>query len=381
MRQLDHQQLKDAFKIIRTASAAPNVNALALRTLDAICGSLHIDKGVFILTGGDSKSIEFKGRNIKEKYHEQFRSYYHKYDPFNICKSGTCKKKVVSMDEIVDYQALLSSEYYNDFLLPQEIYHKAVVYLKPKKDCFSNMIALFKPRESPGFLREDIALLRFVAPYIAYSLERVQFFPRLSIQEHVLKAVESHLSEGLIVVDDAWNVLHATEKADRFYKVLTGASLSKNQTIPFSPMIIKDCIFLASELDDRKGMTDETNLPLLPRTRVLKSNRSEAYSLRTSYVQGSEDSIGRRLFTISIKELNETNSSIFNERLERLMPAYYLTERELEIASNICEGLRNLDIADRLFISEITVKKHVQNIFDKMGVGSRSALIYKIMTT
>jgi DNA-binding CsgD family transcriptional regulator len=380
MRQLDHQQLKNAFKIIRTASAAPDVDALALRTLDAICGSLHIDKGVFILTGGDSKSIEFKGRNIKEKYHEQFRSYYHTYDPFNIFKRGTCKKKVVSMDEIVDYQALLSSEYYNDFLLPQEIYHKTVVYLKPKKG-YSSMIALFKPKGSPGFLREDITLLRFVAPYIAYSLERAQFFPRMSVQEQILKAVESHLSEGLIVVDDTWNVLHVTEKAERFYKVLTGTSLSKNQAIPLSSMIIKDCILLANELDKRKVMTDETYLPLLPKSRVLKSNRSEVYSLHTSFVQGSEDSIGRRLFAVSIKELNETGTGLFNERLERLMPAYYLTERELEIASNIYEGLRNLDIADKLFISEITVKKHVQNIFDKMGVGSRSALIYKIMTT
>ena len=380
MRQLDHQQLKNAFKIIRTASAAPDVDALALRTLDAICGSLHIDKGVFILTGDDSQSIEFKGRNIKEKYHEQFRSYYHKYDPFNIFKNGTCKKKVVSMNEIVDYPTLLSSEYYNDFLLPQEIYHKTIVYLKPRKGS-SSMIALFKPRMSPGFLREDIALLRFVAPYIAYSLERAQFFPRLSIQEHILKAVESNLSEGLIVVDDTWNVLHVTEKAERCYKALTGSSLSKNQAIPLSSIIIEDCISLANELDKRKVMTDETNIPLLPKSRVLKNNRSKVYSLHTSFVQGSIESIGRRLFTVSIKELGETGTSLLNERLKRLMPEHFLTERELEIASNVCEGLRNADIAHRLFISEITVKKHVQNIFDKMGVGSRSALIYKIMTT
>jgi DNA-binding CsgD family transcriptional regulator len=380
MRQLDHQQLKDAFKIIRTANAAPNVDALALRTLEAICSCLHIDKGVFILAGDDSQSIQFKGRNIKEKYHEQFRSYYHKYDPFNIFKSGTCKKKVVSMDEVVDYPTLLSSEYYNDFLLPQEIYHKTIVYLKPRKGS-SSMIALFKPRLSPGFLREEIDLLRFVAPYVAYSLERAQFFPRLNIQEHILKAVESNLSEGLIVVDDSWNVLHATEKAERFYNALTGSSLPKNQAIPVSSMIIEDCISLTNELDKRELTTDESNMPLLPKSRVLKNGCSKIYSLYTSFVQGSIESIGRRLFTVSIKELDERGTSLFSERLKRLMPEHFLTERELEIASNVCEGLRNADIAHRLFISEITVKKHVQNIFDKMGVGSRSALIYKIMTT
>jgi DNA-binding CsgD family transcriptional regulator len=380
MRQLDHQRLKDAFKIIRTANVAPNVDALALRTLDAICSSLNIDKGVFILTGDNSQSIEFKGRNIKEKYHEQFRSYYHKYDPFNIFKNGTCKKKVVSMNEIVDYPTLLSSEYYNDFLLPQDIYHKTIVYLKPRKGS-SSMIALFKPRMSPGFLGEEIALLRFVAPYITYSLERTQFFPRLSIQEHILKAIESNLSEGLIIVDDTWKILHVTEKAEKFYNALTGSGLPKNKSIPLSSIILEDCISLANELDNREIMTDETNMPLLPKSRVLKNSRSKIYSLYSSFVQGSIESTGRRLFMVSIKELDGTGASLFSERLKRLIPEHFLTERELEIASNVCEGLRNADIAHRLFISEITVKKHVQNIFDKMGVGSRSALIYKIMTT
>ena len=98
MKQLYHQQLKNALKIIRTASFAPDADTLAFKTLDAICDSLHIDKGVFILAGEDSELSDFKGRNIEEKYHEQFRSYYHKYDPFNIFRGGTCKKKVVSME-------------------------------------------------------------------------------------------------------------------------------------------------------------------------------------------------------------------------------------------------------------------------------------------
>jgi DNA-binding NarL/FixJ family response regulator len=51
-----------------------------------------------------------------------------------------------------------------------------------------------------------------------------------------------------------------------------------------------------------------------------------------------------------------------------------LTEREREVVSLIGEGLRNKQIAERLFISEITVRHHLTSIFDKLGVSDRFEL-------
>ena len=45
----------------------------------------------------------------------------------------------------------------------------------------------------------------------------------------------------------------------------------------------------------------------------------------------------------------------------------------------IFNGLKNLEIAEKLFVSEITVKKHVQNIYAKVGVKNRTSLMNKIM--
>jgi len=52
-----------------------------------------------------------------------------------------------------------------------------------------------------------------------------------------------------------------------------------------------------------------------------------------------------------------------------------LTKREREVAVLICQGLKNCEVAKRLFISETTVHHHVTSILDKLDVSSRVELI------
>lgn len=51
-----------------------------------------------------------------------------------------------------------------------------------------------------------------------------------------------------------------------------------------------------------------------------------------------------------------------------------LTSRELEVVTLITEGCTNKDIATSFGISEETVKRHLTNIFNKLGVGNRLEL-------
>ena len=51
-----------------------------------------------------------------------------------------------------------------------------------------------------------------------------------------------------------------------------------------------------------------------------------------------------------------------------------LSRREREIVSLVAQGFRNREIADKLVISEQTVKNHMHNIFEKIGVQDRLEL-------
>ena len=52
-----------------------------------------------------------------------------------------------------------------------------------------------------------------------------------------------------------------------------------------------------------------------------------------------------------------------------------LSPREIEVLRLISEGLNNQAIAERLFISEHTVHRHVANTLTKLNVSSRSAAV------
>ena len=52
-----------------------------------------------------------------------------------------------------------------------------------------------------------------------------------------------------------------------------------------------------------------------------------------------------------------------------------LTEREIDVLRHISGGNRNRDIAERLFISEETVKVHVKHIMEKLGASDRTQAV------
>jgi ATP/maltotriose-dependent transcriptional regulator MalT len=58
---------------------------------------------------------------------------------------------------------------------------------------------------------------------------------------------------------------------------------------------------------------------------------------------------------------------------DRAGPVHGLTERELEVLRLVAAGYSNRQIATELVISDHTVRRHLQNIFAKLGVSSRGA--------
>ena len=67
-------------------------------------------------------------------------------------------------------------------------------------------------------------------------------------------------------------------------------------------------------------------------------------------------------------------SSAASSRLGVREQSGALSAREREIVILVAQGFKNKEMAERMFISEQTVKNHLHNIFDKLGVSDRLEL-------
>ena len=79
----------------------------------------------------------------------------------------------------------------------------------------------------------------------------------------------------------------------------------------------------------------------------------------------------RSAFSGRITLSPEAVQVLANSNSQAFVPGSELTDREREVLKGMVEGLNNNEIAARLFISLGTVKFHISNIFQKLGVDSR----------
>ncbi len=85
----------------------------------------------------------------------------------------------------------------------------------------------------------------------------------------------------------------------------------------------------------------------------------------------------------AVRKAHQGKSTLAPEATQALISAtrrppeigHDLSEREREVLAWLVEGLNNREIAERLMISNSTVKNHLSNIFSKMGTTSRTQAV------
>jgi len=103
---------------------------------------------------------------------------------------------------------------------------------------------------------------------------------------------------------------------------------------------------------------------------VLKDASTQLLVKSIRCVVAGEFWIGRGNVQGLIQALQMAHSAPPEDPVKR----FGLTARELEVINTIVEGYSNKEIAHRFSISEQTVKHHLSNIFDKVGVSNRLEL-------
>lgn len=110
------------------------------------------------------------------------------------------------------------------------------------------------------------------------------------------------------------------------------------------------------------------------------ANGADGYLLKDSgkaAILGAIEQIMQGRNVIDSKVM-ERIALLMNRKAENQAIYENFTDREKEICSLLSKGFTNKQIAEKLYISEGTVKNHISSIYDKTGIHDRAKLIVEL---
>ena len=178
------------------------------------------------------------------------------------------------------------------------------------------------------------------------------------------------LEECIRVVEQASNGEEAVQKATKIRPnvILMDINMPKLNGIEalrrIKDMGIDSKIIMLTIHDDREYLFETLNIGA--DGYVLKDADADTLIKAIKDVNNGKSYIQPNLAKLLVREY-----SVKEEQSSEKTKKDLLTRREYEVLTLIAEGLNNREIANKLFISEKTVKNHVSNIFKKIEVTDR----------
>ncbi len=315
----DYKNILDTIDIVYSVS---DRNAM----LDAFCGQLRkaigIYSAIFVPADPQTGNFCFHGYRVYNNSEGALLTYLAHYapqDPF--VSSGWFRDHPNQVIRNTDLMSdLVETEFAQDFLLPvANVFHVLASTLQVQGDRVG-ILGIHRQRRDRAFGAREIAILNRLLPHLARVLQRA-----------ALLAEESFFTEmGVVMTDSRGKPCFMNPVAK---SALRGAEV-------------------ASLPDPGSG----TSAAFFRRGR-------RSYRVRTVPAVGRNS--GRFILLEPYPAM---------PRLAGGLSRFVLSDREKAVAALVAQGLSNRDVAEQLFISELTVKDHLKRIFGKLEVRRRSEL-------
>ena len=216
-------------------------------------------------------------------------------------------------------------------------------------------MAFFKSCAEGDFTPEELLQLEQIYVYIANDYKNFKKYEQARIITNIQSEIILSGEKAYLVTDDFMHIMSCNHAAKVCLDDILGAAaegLDGSRPCSWLPFL------LGSERDHAENRVQ---------TRVIRDYIFKIYTYDQRYSNGIVD----RYHWITISRVE---SSAANDRSGEALPAgtgQPLTKAELRVARLLAKGLTYQAVADQLVVSYHTVKKHVQNIYQKCGVNSR----------
>ncbi|HOW22646.1 MAG TPA: response regulator transcription factor [Sedimentibacter sp.] len=313
----------------------------------------------FFLTDENGQYIDPVSVNIDTETMDSYKRYYFKTDIFhtiNISKN-LLSRNIVHITDIMPLNNFEKTEFYADVLRKMGVYDEIALHLQHNGQLLG-VIGIMKPKCLGRFTENEIryasVIQENVTKLLKDSLEKLKFRYENGLIMNYIQ--ESPI--GMMILDSNFNITHYNQFAVQFIQEILGS----NCDTYFNDKLVK----LLMDKMYFKEFTFNTSLQAC----------IQDYFIKIIPLVVPDYAKGLKTFYALYISKNDNNSSINYNNLKVL---YNLTNRECEIISMLLQGYSNQRIADELYLSNHTVKTHMQNIFKKMNCLSRTEVVYKVL--
>lgn len=352
------------------AARAQDMGSLRKEMVDQVHKAFGSVSTIFWKINRENQLVDPVFQGIQDQFLSPYKSYFYQQNPFDPGNLPRVQNPSVLMEQLISLPLFHKTEYYNDFLKPQNIHRQMAVYI-PEGDGVSGVLGMHRS-EKKRFGRPLLAMGNMMAGHLAAAFERLRLEAEMKKAASFLSMLTEYAAGGVLILDEQCQALFSNTQAREICaclaRVYPVAATAKNEICRFPQQVVDICRQLMRRTD--------SPVPLVPLKEIqlsIDSFRSVGVSFQKIDQKVSGHS--QPVFLIKMAEKSFGPKSNFLEQGGGLTP------REIEIVFQVCKGLTNLEIARVLFISEGTVKNHLKRIFSKLMVKSRARLISLVART
>jgi DNA-binding CsgD family transcriptional regulator len=364
---LPYQMLTNVLEVISTANDSLDGRLVRKKALNALYRTISAEGGIFFMPDGSGQLTDILLKNLEKAYCNYYQNYYYQFDPLQLTRGLENEKRLTYLEKAISYDSFQPTEYYNDFLKPQRIHHKLIINMVAEKELYGRIV-LTRPLKSKRFSKREVRTAKTLSPYLAHAMAHNDLRKKIRLNGSILNYLENQSSMGMILLDECLKIVYRNPKADEIFDKFHVGDPAANPSDPISSQFLKDCREIKTGLEHCPvgGMTT-------PRYSEVKGRNQTRLSLTSKALDKGSSCEGSPMYIVSIQEQSPGKINP-----QYLMDTFHLSKREIDVVTLLISGLKNAQIAEELFVSEVTIKKHLQNIYDKVGVSNRTTLMNRI---
>ncbi|MED3564151.1 LuxR C-terminal-related transcriptional regulator [Bacillus xiapuensis] len=254
---------------------------------------------------------------------------------------------VFSINDVMSTFTYKKSLYYQSFMKEYGFYDELGIYLVHQGKLLG-AIGLVRYEHEAPFNAKDTFKLETLTKFLSFSLANCLLLEEIETQKKTLEMLSNASATGQILFNSAMTIYHANSAATEICSVHFTSQVIRNPVQQFLQEVL---------------WNENWKIGLI--SKIILPTRQEV-TIHIMKADISKDHYVAYLYLNNEKEVY------------RLMEEK-LTTKEQDILAYITKGYTNEEVSKELYISVNTVKRHLQNIYRKLGVKNRTSLSYLVM--